>query len=49
MSYFRITKKLIVKINYKIIDQKLLYDINREVTQVSALSSVKIDKNQYLT
>ena len=34
-----------MKINYKIIDQKLLYDINREVTQVSALSSLKIDNN----
>ena len=30
-------------------DEKLQYDINRETTKVSALSSGKIDKDQYLT
>ena len=30
-------------------DEKLQYDINREATNVSALSSGKIDKYEYLT
>ena len=30
-------------------DEKLQYDINRETAKVSALSSGKIDKDQYLT
>ena len=30
-------------------DEKLQYDINREVAKISALSSGKIDKYQYLT
>ena len=30
-------------------DQKLQYDINREATKISALSSRKIDKYEYLT
>ena len=30
-------------------DQKLQYDINREAVKISALSSGKIDKNEYLT
>ena len=30
-------------------DQKLQYDINREVAKKSALSSGKIDKHEYLT
>ena len=29
--------------------KKLQYDINREAAKVSALSSDKIDKNEYLT
>ena len=33
----------------KIEDQKLQYDINREVAKKSTLSSSKIDKNEYLT
>ena len=33
----------------KIRDEKLQYDINREATNVSALSSGKIDKYEYLT
>ena len=30
-------------------DEKLQYDINSEATQISALSSGKIDKYEYLT
>ena len=30
-------------------DEKLQYDINREATKISALSSGKIDKYEYLT
>ena len=30
-------------------DEKLQYDINREAEKVSALSSVKINKYEYLT
>ena len=33
----------------KIKDEKLQYDINREAAKISALSSGKIDKYQYLT
>ena len=33
----------------KIIDEKLQYDINREAAKISALSSAKIDKYEYLT
>ena len=33
----------------KIRDEKLQYGINREVAKISALSSVKIDKHEYLT
>ena len=36
-------------INDKIIDEKLQYDINREPAKISALSSGKIDKCEYLT
>ena len=36
-------------IDDKIRDAKLKYDINREAAQISALSSVKIDKYEYLT
>ena len=35
-------------INDKIRDEKLQYNINREVTKISALSSGKIDKYEYL-
>ena len=35
-------------INDKIRDEKLQYDINREVAKISALSSRKIDKYEYL-
>ena len=30
-------------------DEKLQYDINREVAKISALSSGKIDKYEYIT
>ena len=36
-------------INYQIRDEKLQYDINREAAKISALSSVKIHKYEYLT
>ena len=36
-------------IDDKIRDQKLQYDINREVAKVSSLSSAKIDKSECLT
>ena len=38
-----------MKIDYKIKDEKLQYNINREVAKISALSSGKIDKYEYLT
>ena len=40
---------LIMAIDDKIKDEKLQYDINREVTKVSALSSGKVDKYECLT
>ena len=36
-------------IENQIKDEKLQYDINREAAKLSALSSGKIDKYQYLT
>ena len=36
-------------IDDKIKDEKLQYDINREAAKISALSSKKIDKLNYLT
>ena len=36
-------------IDDQIIDEKLQYDISREASKISALSSGKIDKYQYLT
>ena len=36
-------------IHDKIRDEKLQYDINREAAKISALSSGKIDKYEYLT
>ena len=35
-------------IDDKIIDEKLQYDINREAAKISALSSRKVDKYEYL-
>ena len=36
-------------IEHQIKDEKLQYDINREAAKISALSSGKIDKYEYLT
>ena len=36
-------------IDDKVRDEKLQYNINREATKISALSSRKIDKYEYLT
>ena len=36
-------------IDDKIRDEKLQYDINKEAAKISAFSSGKIDKNEYLT
>ena len=36
-------------VNDQIRDEKLQYDINREAAKISALSSVKIHKYEYLT
>ena len=36
-------------INDQIRDEKLQYNINREAAKISALSSGKIDKNEYIT
>ena len=36
-------------INYQIRDEKLKYDVNREPAKISALSSGKICKYEYLT
>ena len=36
-------------IDYKIIYEKLQYDINREAAKISVLSSGKIDKYEYIT
>ena len=36
-------------VNGRIRDEKLQYDINREAAKIPALSSGKIDKNEYLT
>ena len=37
------------EIKIKIRDEKLKYNINREAAKISALSSGKIDKHEYLT
>ena len=42
-------KKVIMKIDDKIGDVKLQYDINREAAKISVLSSGKIVKYEYLT
>ena len=38
-----------MKVDDKIIDEKLQYDINKEAAKIPALSSGKIDKYEYLT
>ena len=37
-----------MRIDDKLKDEKLQYDIKREVSKISALSSGKIDKHEYL-
>ena len=44
-----LTYNEIMTINDQIRDEKLQYDINREAAKISALSSGKIDKNEYVT
>ena len=46
---FRKNIKLITTTDDKTRDEKLQYDINREAAKISALSSRKIDKYEYLT
>ena len=41
--------KLVITIDDKIRDEKLQCDIKREAVEISALSSGKIDKYEYLT
>ena len=36
-------------IDYKVRDEKLKHDINREAAKISALTLGKIDKYEYLT
>ena len=38
-----------MKIDDKIIDEKLQYDIDKEAAKISALSSSEIDKYEFLT
>ena len=38
-----------MRIHEKVKDEKLQYDMNREAAKISALSSGKIDKYEYLT
>ena len=42
-------KIIIMAIDDKIRDEKLQYDVDREVVKILALSSGKIDKYEYLT
>ena len=53
LRFKRIFQKENIKYNhnswYKIRDEKLQHDINREAARMSALSSGKIDKYEYLT
>ena len=44
-----LTYNKIMTINDQIRDEKLQYDINREAAKISALSSGKIHKYEYLT
>ena len=46
---FKIIYDKIMTIEDQIRDEKLQYDINREAAKISALSSGKIDKYEYLT
>ena len=40
---------IMMTINDQIKDEKLQYNINEEAAKISALSSGKLDKNEYLT
>ena len=42
-------EKLIIAVDGKIRDEKLQYNVDREAAKISALSSSKIDKYEYLT
>ena len=44
-----LTYNKIMTVNDQTRDEKLQYDINREAAKISALSSGKIDKYEYLT
>ena len=46
---FKITYNKTMTIENQIKDEKLQYDINREAAKITALSSGKIDKYEYLT
>ena len=48
-NLLEIIQKLIMIIDDMIRDEKLDYKINREAAKISALSSGKIDKYEYLT
>ena len=44
-----LTYNMIMTVNDQIRDEKLQHDINREAIKISALSSGKIEKYEYLT
>ena len=46
---FKIIYNKIINLQDQIRDEKLQYDINREAAKITALSSGKIDKYEYLT
>ena len=46
---FRKNIKIITPTSDKVRDRKLQYDVNKEPAKISALSSDKIDKYEYLT
>ena len=46
---FRIVYNKFMAIEDQIKDEKLQYDVNREAAKISALSSGKLDKYEYLT
>ena len=44
-----VSEGILIRADDNIRDEKLQYDINREAAKISALSSGKIDKYEYLT
>ena len=48
-NFFKRIQKTIVKTDDKIKDEKLQIEIIREAAKISALSSKKVDKYEYLT